>query len=417
MIMGFRIFRINKYEPAESEKKLEEYAAKGEFIISSGIGIAYFKKGEQKKMRYCIEAAMFRPNKRKRALYEENGWSLVCRGSDMNIFASEYENAAAIHTDRSEYAHVIQKFHETAKKILIFMYIMAAIVLNLLYLFFPIATGGLVSSIVTVLIDTKLINVFLRAMIFGLILYIPILAFYLHDYTEAGKFIAGCIESGKSAEKALRGNKIMTALFVVIFAMGMLNLCAMLYCREKASTRTADFSDVPVQAITMDEIFGEENIKYLLSDEDARKYIDPEVRTGKEKGFKPWAEVRTSAVSDSYYDYWQCGAYIPEGKEYGRRVTLHGTYTEFETNWLAKRGFKELGEYHFFFFSEKDKEKAVLNTEDTTFESAEYILNEYSVYIIARKGNAVYEISTYLPPDSGLTVQKLFENISSAAIE
>ncbi|MDE6747072.1 MAG: DUF2812 domain-containing protein, partial [Oscillospiraceae bacterium] len=64
--MGFKHIVINKYEPKEDEKRLEELASKGEFISSYTELLAYFKKGAPKKMRYCIEAVVLRPSRRQR---------------------------------------------------------------------------------------------------------------------------------------------------------------------------------------------------------------------------------------------------------------------------------------------------------------------------------------------------------------
>lgn len=99
--MGFKHFVINKYEPENDEKRLNEFAANGEFIKSYSEGLAYFKKGKPEKLHYCIEAEILRPSRKKRRFYEESGWKLVCRGSDLTIFVSDEENAVPIHTDRS----------------------------------------------------------------------------------------------------------------------------------------------------------------------------------------------------------------------------------------------------------------------------------------------------------------------------
>lgn len=108
--MGFKVFKINKYEPVEDERRLSEFAKKGEFIKFHFGGLAFFKKGEPKNMRYCIEASYLRAGGKKKRFYAENGWRLVCRGLDINIFSAE-GNAVPLHTDRSEYAHIIKKFH------------------------------------------------------------------------------------------------------------------------------------------------------------------------------------------------------------------------------------------------------------------------------------------------------------------
>lgn len=109
--MGFRIFKINKYEPAADEQRLLEYAQRGEFIKFHLGGLAYFKKSEPKNTRYCIEVSYLRAGRKKRKFYAENGWRFVCRGLDINIFSAE-ENAVPLHTDRSEYAHIIKNFHK-----------------------------------------------------------------------------------------------------------------------------------------------------------------------------------------------------------------------------------------------------------------------------------------------------------------
>ena len=69
--MGFKVFKINKYEPVEDERRLSEFA----------------QKGKPKNMRYCIEASYLRAGGKKKRFYAENGWRLVCRGLDINIFS------------------------------------------------------------------------------------------------------------------------------------------------------------------------------------------------------------------------------------------------------------------------------------------------------------------------------------------
>lgn len=83
--MGIKKFRINKYEPAEDERRLAEYAQKGEFIAFQRAGFAYFKNGEPKKTRYCIEVSYFGASRKKRNFYAENGWKRICRGGDVDI--------------------------------------------------------------------------------------------------------------------------------------------------------------------------------------------------------------------------------------------------------------------------------------------------------------------------------------------
>ena len=409
--MKFKLLKINKYEPAADEKRFEEFAAKGEFIKSYSAGIGCFKKGEPKKVKYCIEASIFRPNKKKRTAYAESGWKLAARGSDFNVYMSEDENAVPLHTDRSEYAHVIRDFHRGAKLLLIYLYIILALCILVPLILFPLMTGGIVQHFVTLTIDEWLIESIIRTMAVVLPFMFLMVAFCLHDYKTAGQFITGCIESEKSAEKAVSQSRLMTGIFAVLIILAVLNISFLVYCKAQASSREADFSEVPVQALTMEEIYGEGYFKYLLTDEDVKKYIDPELLIGTEKGYAPYAILYTSAVSSVHYDYWQSGAYIPDGKEYGIRTVLNGTYTEFKTEWLAKQCAEEFKKYEYFFFSDS-KEQGTLDTVGTPFDSAEYIhIDSKHIYLVLRQGTKVHTVKVYTSEENVITLDDVFENI------
>ena len=211
--MSIRFMRINKYEPAADEKRLAEYAEKGEFITKHGLGLAYFRKGEPKKVRYCIEASMFRPGKKLRRIYEESGWRCTARGGDFNVYMSEDENAVPIHTDQSEYAHVIQKFNRTAMWLVIYGYIIILLCILCPFILFDFVGMGIIGSMAAGYMDIGLPDSAIVGNLILLFLMLPMVGFFLHDYTEAGKFIAGSIENGKSANRAVVFNNAAKIIF------------------------------------------------------------------------------------------------------------------------------------------------------------------------------------------------------------
>lgn len=197
--MGFKVFKINKYEPAEDERRLSKFAQKGEFIKFHFGGLAFFKKGEPKNMRYCIEASYLRAGGKKKRFYAENGWRLVCRGLDINIFSAE-GNAVPLHTDRSEYAHIIKKFHRARIAETLVLCIILLLLCAVPVIVMPMLTGEFVMMFAKWGLYNFSASIFLCVLIFTL-LYTAFFFRSLSDSFNAGKFIAGNIENGKSAEK------------------------------------------------------------------------------------------------------------------------------------------------------------------------------------------------------------------------
>ena len=410
--MSIKFMKINKYEPAADEKRLEEFAAKGEFIKSHALGMAFFKKGEPKKVKYCIEAAMFRPSRKVRKAYAEDGWKMTARGEDFSVFMSEDENAVPLHTDRSEYAHVIQRFHNAAKRFMILYLIMILIVIIEPYVVFPFFVGGFLYTLLTIMGDVELLDIFIRGLVVTGIVMFLLTGFYMHEYISAGNFIAGSIENGKSAEKAVVRNRVIKSLYIALIVLAVISLSLLLMLRFNAPEAKTDIKEIPQQAITLDDVFGAEHVVYLETDELAEKYLDAESTNTYRKGYATSVSVTSSDLIGAYYQYLQVAAYIPDGEEYGERMGNSGTYTEFKTEWLAKQGIKEYVENESLYFNTNNAEVSEFDVTGTKFETAVYILeNNNRVYFALRDGKLMYTLNISIPNNLEITPEEIFERL------
>lgn len=337
--MSLRIFKINKYEPAEDERRLSECAEKGEFIKEYLFDLACFKKGEPKKMRYCIEVSAFPIGRKKRKFYAENGWKLVCRGSDMNIFSSE-GNAAPLHTDRAEYAHIIKKYH----KILLAVAVMLCVLL-LLFCSAPILGIFMMTK--------EFVMTFARWSMyhFGEALFMPMLMvtliymaaffYYLTEAFKAGKVIAGSIENGKSAERAMRNNKLSAIIIAAVTVFAAAANIFYGYCSAVSSEYDMEIGDISKDAILAEDVFPAGRYIPVESEEDL-EYIRPEERTGREKVYGSEVTGYNSAITDEYYWYSQQGILLGEGEEYGVINSINAEYIRFKAKPMAGLALMEI---------------------------------------------------------------------------
>ena len=236
---------------------------------------------------------------------------------------------------------------------------------------------------------------------------------YLRDYTEAGNFIAGSIENGKSADKAVRKSNAAKVIFIALIIMGAIAHGVLIWSAYVAeSVEKQKLEEVPLQAITLDEVFGAEHIVYLETDELADKYINPEDKEDSRKGAKPKIEEVSSDIF-THYSYWQPAAYIPEEEKYGDRILLEGTYTDFKNEWLAKQGAKEFMQHATFYLPADEVTTAIpVDVAGTEFESAEYIIDEEDrYYFVLRDGKVVYTLAIYLPDNLDTTPEEIFNGI------
>lgn len=409
--MGCKRFDINKYEPWEDEKRLEELSAKGEFIKSYGCGLAYFKKGEPKRIKYSIEAAVFRPHGRRRRFYEENGWKLVCHGSDMNIYANEQPDAEHIHTDRSEYAHVIQRFHKYLRNVIIILSVIAF----LMYAEMPFALGLLTHT--KVMFYANYGNYFppfgySSVILIFWIIYTITLLYYLKELIVAGRFIAENIENGKYAEKALSLNKKMTAFIALLTLFGLLSFALNLRMELISREYPAEISDLPDEAVTIEEFFPEGSLAPLSTEEDIEKYLAPSNIKKTAKPMEDSAARYTSAVTEEYFEYSQYRAYIPQGQTQGSRASIHCLYIKFHTELAAKLAVDDILNFRKEFFIEPDYSvTSRFNPAGTEFDSITAISSEKDSEVVfaVRKGRTVMSFNVYLSPDK-LTAEEIFKN-------
>lgn len=412
--MGFRIFKINKYEPAEDERRLSEYAQKGEFIKFHLGGLAFFKKGEPKNMRYCVEVSYLRAGRKKKRFYVENGWKLVCRGLDINIFFAE-GNAVPLHTDRSEYAHIIKKFHRAriAEALILCIILMLSCVSPIVFM------SVMTKEFVMMFARWRLYN--FTASIFLMILIITLLymAFFfrsLSDSFNAGKFIAGNIENSKSAEKAMRNNKLFAVIVGTVTVLAAAANIFYGYCSVVSSDFRGKIEDIPPNAIFAEDIFPADRY-ILVKSEDDLEYIRPEKRTGKEKAVGNVVIGLTSAVTDEYYTYIQQGILLDEDGRYGDLTGLSAEYISFKTKPMARLAAMELVRNEETIFS-RDKERVLLeqDTEGTPFDriiTLTFKNGSRDEHIISlQQGKNVYTVKIF---SDSITTEELLQNIICSA--
>lgn len=412
--MGFRIFKINKYEPAEDERRLSEFAKKGEFIKFHLGGLAFFKKGEPKDMRYCIEASYFRAGRKKKRFYAENGWRLVCRGLDISVFSAEV-NAVPLHTDRSEYAHIIKKFHRARIAETLILCIILLLLCAVPVIVMPMLTGEFVMMFAKWGLYNFSASIFLCVLIFTL-LYTAFFFRSLSDSFNAGKFIAGNIENGKSAEKAMRNNKLFAVIVGTVTALAAFANIFYGYCSVVSSDFRGKIEDIPPNAIFAEDIFPADRY-ILVKSEDDLEYIRPEKRTGKEKAVGNVVIGLTSAVTDEYYTYMQQGILLDEDGKYGDVTALSAEYISFKTKPMARLAAMELVRNEETIFS-RDKERVLLeqDTEGTPFDriiTLTFKNGSRDEHIISlQQGKNVYTVKIF---SDSITTEELLQNIICAA--
>lgn len=404
--MGFKHFVINKYEPENDEKRLNEFAANGEFIKSYSEGLAYFKKGEPEKLHYCIEAEILRPSRKKRRFYEESGWKLVCRGSDLTIFVSEEENAVPIHTDRSEYAHVIQNFHRTAVKIFICLLAMLFVSFTELFWLLPLISKE------TVMYWAKFDDylppaLFLNILLLQWLFMTPFLLFYFRDAVNAGKFVTGSIENGKSASKAVQLNHVLTVALIITIAIGAACTAFTCYAAAVYGSSHVSMSDLPAEAPGIDRFFPSGSFISADDTESMKQYLEKY----DEFKFENKAISYTSAVTDEYFNYRQYGAYVPNGSDKGVFITTETDYIRFKSELLAKAAVNDIIRWEReIFVHPKMSALTEFDSGGTDWDSIICLDGEKDkqFVFILRKGSAVTRISFF--KHGGVTPELIYEN-------
>ena len=216
--MGFKFMHLNKFDTAADEKRLEVLAAKGEFIKWNAGFLAYFKKAEPRKLKYNLEISLFKPSRKLRQLYKESGWDYVGSGDSVSIYSSDDENAVPLHTDRAEYAHLVKKYQHAANAAVIFCYVLMAVLIFMPVVFFPMTTGGKVHITASLPLLSWFLMTYLKMFPIYIIEMIVVLAEFLNS-AKAGRFISGCIENKNDAEKAVRSNNILTAVYIFLWGI------------------------------------------------------------------------------------------------------------------------------------------------------------------------------------------------------
>lgn len=419
--MSIKFMKINKYDPAADEKKLEEMAAKGEFITGYFEGIATFKKGEPQKLRYNIELDPHILKKDKREMYAESGWQCVAGAySDTKIYVTENENAPAIHTDKSEYAHIVKKYHRS----LIVALAIICIVWGFMNVWQTTLIYAMTKRFVTFLVQESLYEngKFSLAMtITAFFVCLFLLLIYIREINASSKYISGYIQNEKEAARVIRRNKLaactVTAAFIILTASGVFFACAV----NSAGEEKINYSDITSKVVTIDELFPEGKCVETEYEEELKEFLDPKAYENKENFGHAFAKSYTSCVTDSFYDYTVWGAYLPDNSEYGEKLLLHGYHYNFKAEWLAKIGLDEevngqLDRLNNTLVDEyPDNIEAVsLDVSGTEFDEAVYVNDVYrdNFALVMRSGKTVCRIDLYHDNENGITPEMIFENLT-----
>ena len=411
--MSIKFMYLDKFNTEADEKRLADLAANGEFIQHYVEGIAVFKKGEPKKMRYCIECDMSVPNRQKYDMYKEIGWSFVTGWlGETNIYCTEDENAVPIYTEKSEYVHNVKKFH------IVYVILLAAI--YFVWGFMGITQIGL-SSIITkqsvvALAEEAMYNgdtFSISLIIMGIIICALCSIYFLSQIRAAGQFIAGCAANEKEALKSRRRDNFITALAVIAFIALTFSLVLFVYIKNSSNIEKIEFEDIPSEALMLDEIFPSDKIIQVENEEELAAYFVPDFFKNREYFGSTNAASCTSAVTDKYYEYRIYAAYMPDNEEYGKRVYLRGRYYDFKSDRLAKQAVKELVNWETSFRKKYivDCKIESLDVSGTPFDEVLFVTAADDVFIVYRKGSTVQAVNTFLFPENGITIETLFENI------
>ena len=419
--MSIKFMKINKYEPAADEKRLEEFAAKGEFITGYFEGIATFKKGEPQKLRYCIELDPKMLNRDKLNMYAESGWQFVAGYySDVRIYVTEDENAPAIHTDKSEYAHVVKKYHRSLVLSLAIIYI----VWGFMNVWETILSYAMTKKFVTFLAQEPLYKngkFGLAMTIAAFFVCLFLLLIYIREIRASSKYISGYIQNEKEAARVIRRNKlaacIVTAAFIILTASGMF----FAYAVNSAGVEKVNYSDITSNIITIDELFPDGKCVETENEETLKEYLNPKVFENQENFGHAFAKSYTSCVTDSFYEYTVWGAYLSDNSEYGEKLLLHGYYYDFKAEWLAKIGLDEEvnGQLNWLNKTVVDEypdniEAVSLDVSGTEFDEAVYVNDVYrdNITLVMRSGKTVCRIDLYHDNENGITPEMIFDNIT-----
>ena len=419
--MSIKFMKINKYEPAADEKRLEEMAAKGEFITGYFEGIATFKKGEPQKLRYCIELDPKMLNRDKLNMYAESGWKFVAGYySDVRIYVTEDENAPAIHTDKSEYAHIVKRYHRSLVAILTMIYI----IWGFMNIWETVISYAIMKRFVTVLAQESFYEngkLWLGMTIAAFFVCLFLLLIYIREIKASSKYVSSYIQNEKEAEKVIRRNKFVACLVTIVFIVLTVSGVFFAYAVNSAGEEKVNYSDITSKIITIDELFPEGKCVETEYEEELKEYLNPKEYENQEKFGHAFANSYTSCVTDSFYDYTVWGAYLPDNSEYGEKLLLHGYHYNFKAEWLAEIALTEEVNYQLNWLNNTlvdeypDNIEAVsLDVSDSEFDEAIYVNDVYrdNFALVMRSGETVCRIDLYHDNENGITPEMIFENLT-----
>lgn len=135
-----KLFPVNVYDIAKTQRYLKDMAAQGYFIRKIA-SFAYFEKGEPEKRTYRLEPIMkkeSRPQEEKLVYYEECGWNYVCTiASAFHLYETKREDFKELHTDPVTQSYAFERLNQKMRTAYIAILLMIPLSVGMLlqYLF------------------------------------------------------------------------------------------------------------------------------------------------------------------------------------------------------------------------------------------------------------------------------------------
>lgn len=365
---------LSIWQIAENEAWFTEMSAQGLHLHSIGSSFATFAQGEPGEYIYTMEPVEKKANHEERlALYEDAGWVLITQVEHLQIFrAPARALVKEIHTDHNIYLELLQE-----RKKALFKSTLTGLIFGILYIAFALYRFPILATFLGLLFLLPYLF-FFYPNLFNLLLDY----YYLHYYIKHQHLQK---EIKTDYQQAVRKRKFTqgTIWLIELFCLGV--ILFMLF----QSKETKPLTMAPEYLLTLEEIYGKENI--VVPTEDIRRN---KFSTAKSLRFT-WADYADHATKNGRFVVIYGDVYIGKNVHAARQmvkaVVMHwrkpfSIFDNIEeyTNKPQNPGFDEL------------------------YLTADYT-NSMGV-IIARQGNYVYDISFI--SDGQLVLDALYRQVT-----
>ncbi len=135
--MAYRIRPSDVYRIGEHESWFTDMAKNGLHLEKMGVGLAHFRKGTPKAMRYRIDLfpGMEDPlGEHQKDFYRQYGWEYVLRYGNFCVYRSpESENAPELHTDPQEQAYALNRLEKSLRNVTLFIGFMILMIIGMFF--------------------------------------------------------------------------------------------------------------------------------------------------------------------------------------------------------------------------------------------------------------------------------------------